>query len=270
MVIHNAASESVEEPFGWVVVVASVMAITVGGAAYYIPIVSLKLIAAEFDWPRAIPALGFSLTIFGSGIGGVYMGRWSDRVGMAPPLVFGTLMIALGCVLSSYATGIWTFLIAQGLFIGLLGNGALYGPLVANVTRWFDRRRGLAVGMVATGQTLAGAFWSPVFRVMAEWYGWRLTFVYYGAFMVVTMLPIALIVREFFSSTGLGQRMGVVILFGTIGMALGSWMAGYIHDQTGGYAQAFVVGSAFNVVNILIVAYLVWRRRQVAATLALA
>jgi len=400
-----------ETPFGWFVVAASVALIAIGNGATFVAIVSLKAIAAEFDWPRAIPALAYSVVMLGAGIGGVYIGRWTDRAGMVAPLTMGVLMLGVGCILTGHATGAVTFLLAQGICLGLLGNAALYGPLVANVTRWFDRRRGLAVAMVATGQALAGAFWTPVFHAATDAVGWRDTYVYFGIFLTITLLPVvlvfkkpppaqpvsqpgltgvsssrsaigmsanlallllcvaivgccvsmsmplvhlvshvsdlgfglgsgattlsvalagafvsrltwgwvsdrigglptlliasiwqasalfamavveslaglfvvaayfglgyggivpayALIVREFFSAGHIGQTIGVVVLFGTIGMALGSWMAGAIHDVTGTYMDAFLVGYGFNLMNIAIVFFLMsrWHNRPRTGT----
>lgn len=386
--------------------------IAIGNASNFIPVVALKAIAAEFDWPRAVPALGYSLVMLGTGVGGVYAGRWSDRSGMVAPLTLGIIMIGTGCILTSQATGALSFLLAQGVFVGLLGNAALYGPLVANITRWFDMRRGLAVGVVATGQTMAGAIWSPVFRLAADAIGWRDTFFYYGGFIIVCLLPLvlvfrrrapivrvaagaaplseretaiaapsrvvmsllcvaivgccvamsmplvhlvshvsdlgfglgngaavlsvalggafvsrlgwgavsdrigglatlfttsawqalallamslvdsltgiflvaalfglgyggivpayAVIIREVFAVGAVGRRLGLIVMFGTIGMALGSWLAGAIHDLAGSYSPAFFVGYLFNLLNIGIISYLFTRWRDRTPYLALA
>ena len=70
-----------------------------------------------------------------------------------------------------------------------------------------------------------------------------------------------MLVREHLPSAEGGRRLGVIVLFGTLGMALGGWLAGYIFDSTGGYTPAFLAGAAFNVTNLIIVVGLIIRTR---------
>ena len=142
---------SIETPYGWAVVAASFSLVAIGNAALYATIVALKPIADEFDWPRAWVALGYSLAMLGTGIGGIAMGRWTDRVGMFVPVATGMTMVAVGCWVISTTSSIVVFLLTHAVLVGLVGNAALYGPLVANTTRWFDRRRGVAVVRDAAG-----------------------------------------------------------------------------------------------------------------------
>ena len=185
-----------DDRYGWVVAWTSFAVISVTGAAYYIGVVALKDVAAEFDWPRSIPALSYSAALLGTGIGGIFMGRWSDRVGVAIPVMTGTLMIAFGCLLASISQGKWQLWIAHGVFIGLLGNAAMFGPLLSNVTRWFTKRRGVAVGLVATGQAVAGSVWSPVFAHLNEVIGWRQTYASFAAVVLIVLLPAWLFLRR--------------------------------------------------------------------------
>ena len=69
------------------------------------------------------------------------------------------------------------------------------------------------------------------------------------------------LVREHLPRVEAGRRLGVILLFGTLGMALGGWLAGHIFDTTGGYMLAFLAGAAFNVTNLIIVAGLIIRSR---------
>jgi len=72
----------------------------------------------------------------------------------------------------------------------------------------------------------------------------------------------ALIVRELFPASHAGRRIATVILFGTIGMALGGWLGGHIFDLTGSYRNAFLVGVAFNLGNLALVGTLLHRQRH--------
>ena len=67
--------------------------------------------------------------------------------------------------------------------------------MIANVTRWFDRRRGLAVAIIASGQGIAGAVWPPLFRYLNDAVGWRHTYLIFGIFVFCTMIPLALLLR---------------------------------------------------------------------------
>ena len=153
---------SVETPYGWVVVFASLALHSISLGAPTILFVALKPIAADLDTVRAVPSLAYSLMMIGTGIGGLAMGRWMDRHGVMQPVLFGSVMICIGALLASRAEGQWGLFIATGLLIGLLGKAAMIAPLVANVTRWFDRRRGFAVAIITSGQGLAGAIWPTV------------------------------------------------------------------------------------------------------------
>ena len=186
---------SVETPYGWVVVFASLALHSISLGAPTILFVALKPIAADLDTVRAVPSLAYSLMMIGTGIGGLAMGRWMDRHGVMQPVLFGSVMICIGALLASRAEGQWGLFIATGLLIGLLGKAAMIAPLVANVTRWFDRRRGFAVAIITSGQGLAGAIWPTVVQYFNDLVGWRGTFLYFSIFAAVTMIPAAFLLR---------------------------------------------------------------------------
>ena len=186
---------SIETPYGWVVVLASLALHSISLGAPTILFVALKPIAADLDTARAVPSMAYSLLMIGTGIGGIAMGRWMDRHGVMQPVLFGSVMICLGALLASYAEGKWSLFIATGLLMGLLGKAAMIAPLVANVTRWFDRRRGLAVAIITSGQGLAGAIWPAVVQYFNDLVGWRGTFLCFGVFAAVTMVPASLLLR---------------------------------------------------------------------------
>lgn len=203
-------ARSVERPYGWVVLVASLALMTIAAGSYYVVIVALKPIAAEFGGPRWVPSLAYGLAIFGMGAGGIFMGLWADRTRVAWPALMGTAALVLGAWLASISTTRWEFWLVHLVLIGLIGNGAAFTPLVANATHWFDRRRGLAVAIVAAGQGLAGAVWPIVFHALVEAHGWRGTLVIYAAFAAVTLVPLSLLLlpRAPAPSEGVGSVAG--------------------------------------------------------------
>ena len=182
---------SVETPYGWVIVFASLAVHSISLGAPTMLFVALKPIAEDLETARAVPSFAYSLLMIGAGAGGILMGLWMDRRGVLQPVLFGSVMIGLGALLASYAEDRWSLFIATGVLIGLLGKSAMIAPLVANVTRWFDRRRGLAVAIITSGQGLAGAIWPAIVQYSNDLVGWRGTFLYFSVLVAVTMVPLS-------------------------------------------------------------------------------
>ncbi len=188
--------DSVETSYGWVIVFASLSLHTIALGAPNVLFVALKPIAADFGSLRSVPSFAYSLLMIGSGVGGIAMGLWMDKRGIVHPVLFGSTMIGLGALLASQSEGRWSLYVANGLLIGFLGKAALIAPLVTNATRWFDRRRGLAIAIIASGQGVAGAIWPPVLHYMNASIGWRDTYFYFGIFAFASMVPLALLLRH--------------------------------------------------------------------------
>ncbi len=182
--------------YAWIVVAASFLMLVLGNGALFLLVVSMKDIAASFGWPRSVPSLAYSLQFIGGGVGGIVMGWWLDRAGMGWPALVGAIMIGTGAVLVSMVASAWEFYLVYGLVIGLLGQAALYVPLVANATRWFVRRRGIAVGLVTSGQSVAGTLWPPLFEYGLATWGWRDTYLLYGLASMAVMVPLSFLLRR--------------------------------------------------------------------------
>jgi MFS family permease len=183
---------SIESRASWVVASVSlaILAISFGGP--WIVVVGLKLIAAETGGARSVPALAGALAWLGAGLGGIVLGQVADRYGVRWTVMFGSVMIALGLAISTLGET-WQLYLGHGLFVGLIGNAGLNAPLYVYVTRWFDRRRGSALALIASGQYLAGAFWPLVFERAIASYGWRATMIVFGFAQLAAILPLAAI-----------------------------------------------------------------------------
>ena len=390
-----------------VVLIASLLFILVGTGSIYFIVVALKEIAAEFSWPRTVPSTAYALQYLGTGIGGIFMGWYFDRRGMEIPAFVGGSMIGVGAILTSFVSSQWELFFIYGAMLGFFGRSALFGPLTTNITHWFEHKKSLAVGVVSSGQGLAGMLWPPVFHHLIAAVGWRQTALIYGVFTLVAMLLLALIlrqkpptprpqsavsqtfadaprssmaiqaslstasvgccvamslplahvvshvsdlgfdpargaevlslmlgcsvisslfgvgflggrygglralfifstvqaillatlaftgslpgiylaaallglgyggilpcypviVRELLPSAEAGRRTGLILLCAGGGMALGSWLGGYIFDLTGSYQMAFLIGVAFNLGNLAIIFSLILRTRALRVAL---
>jgi MFS family permease len=389
-----------ESTYAWVRVCAALTVMTIGGAGMYSMGVALPLVQADFSATRGDASLPYTLTMIGFGIGGILMGRLADRFGIVVPVMIGALGLGAGFVLAGTAPNLVQFSFAHGVLIGLLGCSATFAPLVADTSLWFNRRRGIAVAICASGNYLAGTVWPPILQYAFDTVGWRATYVGLGCFCTATMLLLALVlrrrppalessavrsfsqserplglspnalmallmiagvaccvamsmpqvhivaycgdlgygaargaemlslmfgfgvlsrlafgfvtdrlgglrtlllasvlqaiaialfipfdslaslyivsalfgvfqgglvpqyaivVREYFAPREAGVRVGIVLMSTLLGMALGGWISGAIFDVTGSYQAAFVNGLAWNIVNIVIIAWLLLR-----------
>ena len=161
---------------------------------YTIPVV-LPAVEAEFAVARADAALPYTLTLLGFGIGGVVMGRLTDRFGITVPLLIGAVSLLAGFLAAAYAPNIWVFTLAHGILIGLLGSSPTFAPLMADTTLWFAKRRGIALAVCASGNYLGGAIWSPVVEHFVTEVGWRQTYIGLAVVCFVVMGSMALCMR---------------------------------------------------------------------------
>ncbi len=176
----------------WMVSAAALVVLFVTFGSPYVVIVALKIIAAEMGGQRSIPSAANSLAWLGTGVGGLAMGLIAERIGVRWTVIFGALMVCAGLALSSLGSA-WYLWIGHGLLIGLLGAAGINAPLYVYVTRWFERRRGTALALIASGQYISGAVWPPLFERAIEAWGWQSTMRGFGLVVVALVVPLALI-----------------------------------------------------------------------------
>jgi MFS family permease len=400
-------SADIDSRYAWSRLLSAALIGTIGNVGMWSVVVVLPAVQAEFGVDRGSASLPYTLTLLGFGFGGVIAGRLADRFGVMLPVIGGAIFIGLGYIATGYSQSLLQFAIAHGLLIGLLGTSTMFAPLLADITHWFDRRRGIALAICASGNYMSGTIWPPILQHSIDAYGWRTTHLMLGIFCTVTLLLLApllqrrpphaspdaspgattaavpspallrlrpgtlqsllivaglaccvamsmpqvhivaycadlgfgaqrgaemlslmlgfgivsrlisgwisdkigglrtlllgstlqgialvlyipfdglaslyvvsalfglfqggivpsyaLIVREYFSPKEAGARVGVVLMATLFGMALGGWLSGVIFDYTGSYQAAFLNGIAWNILNVGIVVFLLWRRRM--------
>jgi len=395
----------VDSAYAWLRLIAAAAIGTIGNVGMWSVVVVLPAVQAEFGVDRGAASFPYTMTLIGFGFGGVLAGRIADRYGVMLPVIYGAIALGLGYIATGYTQNLWQFALAHGLLIGFFGTATMFAPLLADITHWFDKRRGIALAICASGNYLSGTIWPPILQSSIDAYGWRFTHLVLGIFCTVTLLLLApllqrrpphqaptavsgnvtqepspallrmrpmtlqvllifaglaccvamsmpqvhivaycadlgfgaqrgaemlslmlgfgvlsriisgfisdkigglytlllgstlqgialllyipfdglaslyvvsalfgffqggivpsyaLIVREYFPSKEAGARVGIVLMATLFGMALGGWLSGVIYDFTGSYRAAFLNGIAWNLLNISIVLFLLWRRR---------
>jgi MFS family permease len=182
----------IDSKSSWIIASVSLCIMALAFGAPWIIVVALKPIAAEVGGARSIPAFASALAWAGQGLGGILMGRIAEYVGVRWTVVTGAVMICLGLLLSSGGAP-WQFYLGHGLFIGALGIGGINAPFYIYVSHWFDRRRGSALALISSGGFVAGAIWPNIFEPAIAHFGWRATMIGYGMFVLIVIVPLALI-----------------------------------------------------------------------------
>jgi MFS family permease len=210
----------VDSPYAWARLGVAVLLSTIGGVGMWSVVVALPTVQAEFGVARAGASLPYTLAMLGFAVGGVLMGRLADRFGVVAPVVVGTAALSIGYIAAASATTLWQFALAHGLLIGFLGSSATFGPLIADISHWFERRRGIAVAICASGNYLAGAVWPPVVQHFIDTVGWRQTHIGIAVFCGAAMLPLALMLRRRPPAHGPASiGTGAVTPAGTLGLS---------------------------------------------------
>ncbi len=400
--IPAEAASDIDSAKAWLRLLAALLIGSVGSTGMWSVVVALPAVQAEFGVGRSEASLPYTLAMIGFGVGGIAMGRIMDRLGVIVAVLIGVALLSAGYIAAGLAQTLWQYTLAYGVLIGL-GSSAMFAPLMADISHWFRRRRGIAVAICACGSYLAGTIWPPILQHFIATEGWRATHIGYGILCLVVMLPLtlafrtraptdpdghataaawrpkplslspgvlqvlllvagaaccvamsmpqvhivaycgdlgfgaargaemlslmlgmgivsrlisglvadrigalatlllgstlqaialllylpfdglaslyivsglfglfqggivpmyALIVRDHFSPKEAGARVGLVIMATLIGMAFGGWVSGAIFDYTGSYQTAFLNGIAWNLLNIAIVAGLMWSARR--------
>jgi MFS family permease len=185
--------------YGWWVVLAS----GVGLAMHFGPIivatfgVFLKPLSQEFGWNRTQISLAFSLATLGITVAVPLVGRLVDRFGARRVILPAVLLFGLSVLSLSFLSGqLWHFY-ALYLLIGVVGSGTTPVPYAKVLSRWFDRRRGLALGLAVAGNAVGAMFMPSVAQALIAAVGWRYTYVFLGLMAMGVAIPVVgLLLKE--------------------------------------------------------------------------
>ena len=213
MTTHASAggnpAHDIDSRYAWMRLCIALAIGTIGSVGMWSFVVALPAVQADFGVARGDASLPFTLTMIGFGAGGIVMGRLADRFGVVRPLLIGLVALVCGYLLSVFATNIWQFALAQAL-IGLGASGS-FGPLMTDISHWFEKRRGIAVAIASCGNYLSGAIWPPLIQYFISTQGWRPTHVGIALICAVTMVPLIMALRRpapVHAASGNGAALG--------------------------------------------------------------
>lgn len=166
---------------------------TLGCSAMYAGVMVLEPLALEMGTGRGNSSLIYGSFMIGFALGGVFMGRLADRMGIMIPALIGSLALPAGFYLAAHASSILEICLAFSLLCGFLGSSFSMAPLIADISHWFNRRRGLAVGIAFSGSYVAGAIWPPILQRMFDAQGWRESFIDLALLTLIFMALLSLL-----------------------------------------------------------------------------
>ena len=169
--------------------------VVMGNSCMYVVSVVLPQVQAEFGVGRGEASMPYTIMMVCLGLGGLWTGRMADKHGLMPVLWVAAAAICAGFVWASMSTSIWAFGLAHGL-LGLIGSSSTFAPLLADTALWWNKRRGIAVAVCASGNYIAGAVWPPIVQHGIETIGWRHTYLLMGIVCGLGVLLLSLKMRQ--------------------------------------------------------------------------
>ena len=181
--------------YAWLRVAISVLIALISTVGMWSVVVILPGVQRDFGIDRAEASMPYTAVMVGFAFGNFLLGRLVDRYSITKVLIGAALVLGTGFALTSIAANIWQFTIIQGVLIGV-GTSAGFGPLIADISHWFRRRRGIAVSMVAGGNYLAGAVWPLLLKDIIAEDGWRAAHYLIAIVIVGAVIPLSLLLRR--------------------------------------------------------------------------
>jgi MFS family permease len=197
---HDSAHFTPDSGQAWVRLGLAVLIASIGAVGMWAVVVVLPTVQTEFSASRGAVSLATTMIFMGFGIGGIVTGRITDRFGIVAALALSIAFLGVSFVLAGLAATLWQFN-AVYFLIGL-GTSATFAPLMAEASHWFERYRGLAVTIVASGNYVAGTIWPPLVNWGVQSIGWRSTHIAIGIFCAITMTVLLVVLRAIIGSGG--------------------------------------------------------------------
>lgn len=195
-----------ERSYGWVIVGAGALMGCVAIGAMFSLAVFLQPMADATGWSRTGISSAMTLDFLTMGIAAFGWGALTDRFGPRIVVLAGAILLGLGLALASRATSLLEFQIIYGVLVGIAA-GAVFAPMIATVTGWFEKHRSLAVSLVSAGMGVAPMTISPFASWLIESYDWRTALLVIAILSWVLLVPAALLVRRAPPASGAAPGM---------------------------------------------------------------
>jgi MFS family permease len=185
----------VESPYRWVIVAAGgLLGCVAIGAMFSLPVL-LRPISEDTGWSVTGVSTAMTIGFLALAVASMAWGALSDRYGPRLVVVAGSVMLAASIALASQATSLIQFQLVFGLIVGA-ATAAIFAPMMACVTGWFETQRSLAVSLVSAGMGMAPMTMSPLVAWLVSAYDWRTTLLIVAAIVAAIMIPAAFLVRS--------------------------------------------------------------------------
>jgi MFS family permease len=181
--------------YRWVIVAAGGLlgCVAIGGM-FSLPVL-LQPITRDTGWSVAGVSSAMTIGFLAMAFASMIWGTLSDRIGPLPVVLTGSIVIAASLALASRATSLIEFQLLFGLLVGA-ATAAVFAPMMACVTGWFDTHRSLAVSLVSAGMGMAPMTMSPLVAWLVSSHDWRTTMQILAVVVAAIMIPVALLVRR--------------------------------------------------------------------------
>jgi MFS family permease len=184
-----------ESRYAWFLVIVASVLMGMGAGALISISAFLKPISADFGWLRGETSFAYMAGAVAMGFGGIAMGYLSDRYSTRPVVVVGILCLGGSLLLLATQSALWQFYLFYCI-LGGFGSSALDAPLLANAGNWFNRNKGLALGLALAGRALGQGLVPFSAGLLIASYGWRDAYTILGIVCIAGMLPLALVIRN--------------------------------------------------------------------------
>ncbi|MFH1652037.1 MAG: MFS transporter [Chloroflexota bacterium] len=181
--------------YGWVIVAAFLLLTTILWGLRLSFGVFFKSVESEFSLSRAATSTVLS-TYMVVGILFVVIGGWAlDRYGPKVALLIMGFFTGLSLLLTSQTASLWQLFVTYSLLLAV-GTSPTYMVTISTVARWFDRRRGLALGIASIGAGLGTVVMAPFATYLITHFDWRTAYLYIGIIAWVIVIPVAFVLKK--------------------------------------------------------------------------
>jgi len=181
--------------YRWVIVaVGGLLGCVAFGALFSLP-VFLRPMAQDTGWSVTGISTAMTIAFLAMGAASLAWGSLSDRFGPRPVVLAGSIVLAASLAFASRASSLGGFQLLFGLLVGGAA-AAIFAPMMACVTGWFDTRRSLAVSLVSAGMGMAPMTMAPLAAWLVTAHGWRGAMLAIAGIAAALMIPAALLVRR--------------------------------------------------------------------------